>query len=83
MLLPLQTSGMTRKITVTERVNIGISASIRIDPMKERSCKRFCGDTFSPISDGYSTCLNFCECLWRTNNSIWTCILQVVTDATL
>jgi hypothetical protein len=52
-----------------------VSPALRRDPTAERACKNNC--QYGP---SYGVCINFCECLWRTDNSVWTCIAQAYED---
>jgi hypothetical protein len=43
-------------------------------------CIRACGD---PTNSGYDACSNFCNCFYKSNNSIFRCILQYIDDLSL
>jgi len=30
--------------------------------------------------DGYSVCSDFCRCVYKTDNSVWTCFRQAIED---
>ena len=40
-------------------------------------CIRACGD---PTNSGYDACSNFCNCFYKSNNSVFRCILQYIDD---
>ncbi len=77
MFLPVQKLGVSRLATTSASGMGKIEPSLKNNPQAERSCKSNCG---SPLDDSYTACTNFCECLWATDNSVWRCIVQYVTD---